>query len=660
MTPRLQHRPRTLLALSGDFGATIAMAAVCFAVRCSPCPAQTPSPQENAPNLAASISGNAKPAKPVKVTLKDSHAADDAYIAGARLLERKDRAGAEREFARAAALAPGNADYAMALSALREGDVTELVHSAGKARLLGHEIEAERLLAEARKIDPTSSILLQHPAPGKPSAAEKPPGFHSWLLDGPRLAGPVELKPKAAPQSFHLHASLQEAVRQVAAGYGIKASLDSSVPSIQVRFDLEDVPYAQAMHVLKNMGPLLVVPLTPESVFVAKDTEENRQRYERQVQETIYAAGMTNEQLAELGNMIKNVFEVRQLSIENSFGTLVVRAPAETLRVLNLTLADMLDGGGEVLIDLKLYSIDKSKTVNIGATVPSQAGAYNVSSAATSLVNANQSLVTQAISQGLIPPNASNIEIAAALLESGLATSSLLTNTLAFVGGGLTTTGVYASLNSTLNLALSSSDTRALDEIQLRVGDRQSATFRAGSKYPITQSTYSTTVPAATTSALAGATVNGVSVASLLNAATTSTVPQVQYEDLGVTLTAKPTVQKSGLISLHLELKIESLAGGSVDNIPVLNNNAFTSDITVADGQNAFLVSNLTKNQAAAVSGIPGLSDLPGFQSSPEVERTTDVAQLLMVLTPHLVRKRPNDTSGPRFPIAMPAAAATE
>jgi Flp pilus assembly secretin CpaC len=655
MTQRRQHRTAfTRACLAPGVAVVVGLAAlspVCFA--------QTPA-EESAPKIAASADGNAKPSKVAKVSRKEIHAADDAYIAGARLLERNDRAGAEREFARAAALAPGNPDYVMAFAALREGDVTELVHSAGKARLLGHDAEAEQLLAEARKIDPNNSILVQHPVPDKNAAAEKLAGFHSWIIDGPRLAGPVELKPKATLQSFHLHTTMQETVRQVAAAYGIKASLDSSVPSTQVRFDLEDVPYAQAMHVLMRMGPLFAVPLTPASVFVAKDNEENRQKYERQVQETIYASGMTNEQLAELSNMIKNVFEVKQLSVENSFGTLVVRAPAETLRVLNLTLADMLDGGSEVMIDLKLYSIDKSKTVNIGATVPTQAGAYNVASAASDLVNANQSLVTQAISQGLIPPGASNIEIAAALIESGLATSSLLTGTLAFVGGGLTTTGVYASLSSTLNVALNSSDTRALDEIQLRVGDRQSATFRAGSKYPITQSTYSTTVPAAATSALAGATVNGVSVASLLNAATTSTVPQVQYEDLGVTLKATPAVQKSGLISLHLDLKIEALAGGTVDNIPILSNNAFTSDVTVADGQTAFLVSNMTKNQAAAVTGIPGLSDLPGFQNSPEVQRTTDVAQLVMVLTPHLVRRRPSEVSGPRIPIAMPATAATE
>jgi type II secretory pathway component GspD/PulD (secretin) len=154
--------------------------------------------------------------------------------------------------------------------------------------------------------------------------------------------------------------------------------------------------------------------------------------------------------------------------------------------------------------------------------------------------------------------------------------------------------------------------------------------------------------------------VNGVSVASLLNSATTATTPQVQYEDLGITLKATPTVQKSGLISIHLDLKIESLQGGSVDNIPILDNTAFTSDITVGDGQTALLASNLTKSQIAAVTGIPGLSELPGFQQTPELDKTTDAAQLLMVLTPRLVRKRANDSAGPRFPIEMPANASAD
>jgi len=120
-------------------------------------------------------------------------------------------------------------------------------------------------------------------------------------------------------------------------------------------------------------------------------------------------------------------------------------------------------------------------------------------------------------------------------------------------------------------------------------------------------------------------------------------------------LKATPTLGRFGQISLHLDLKIESLEGTSIDNIPILNNTAFTSDITVQDGSTATLVSNLTRSQSAAVTGIPGLSDLPGFQSSPDLLKTTDESQLVIVLTPRIVRKRKDERVGPQIPMAVPA-----
>jgi len=625
----------------------------CLALRCPSTFGQTADP-----GVTTSITGDVNRPRDAKgnVRSKDASRAEQAFIEGARLLERNDREGAERDFVLAASLAPDNRDYALAVSSIREGRATELIHQAGKARIDGHIIQAEALLAQARKIDPDNPLLAQHPDPSTPA---KPRAIDSWIVDGPRLAGPMELKPTVGQKSFHIHAALPEVVRQVAAAYGLKVTLDTTVQQQQLRFDLEDVSYMQAMHVLSQMGTVFVVPLTPTSIFVAKDNPENRIKYEHLVQETIYAAGMTNEQLAELGNMIRSVFELKQVSVQNSFETLVVRAPADTLQALNLTLRDLLEGNSEVMIDLKLYSVDKTSTRNIGVTLPSQAGAFSVASEASSLIAANQTLINQAIAQGLVPAGTSDLEIVVALIKAGLISSPLISSILATVGGGVTATGLYSTATSNLNFALTSSDTRALDEIQLRVGDRQSATFRAGSKYPITQSTYSTTTPAST-SALSGATVNGVSVASLLASATTATTPQIQYEDLGLTLKATPTIQKSGLISLHLDLKIESLAGGTVDNIPVLTNTAFTSDITVADGTTAFLVSNMSKSQAAAVTGIPGLSELPGFQSSPDLLKTTDVSELLMVLTPHLVRKRLSDSAGPMIPITVPASTSAD
>lgn len=593
---------------------------------------------------------------------KDLRDAETAYLAGAKLLEQRDIDGAEREFMKASLLAPENRDYLMAAAAMRESQVTELVQQAGKDRLLGKDAEAEVLLAKARALDPNNSILAEHPDPAsllKAMAVNDEDGSvakHSWIAEGPRVSGPIELQPSLAKHSFHLKTDLRETLRQVAAAYGIKASFDDSVGHEPVKFDLDDVTYEQAIHVLLGMGPLFAVPLNRTTIIVAKDTEEKRSQYEHLVEETIYLPGDSTTQITELGNMIRNVFEVKQISVETNLQTIAVRAPNETIRVLNMTLADLLDGGSQVFFDLKLYAIDKSLTRSLGTTVPTNVGLYSVASEANKLVQANQQVVDQAIAQGLIPANLSNIAIAAALIYYGLATSPLLSGTIAFVGNGLTATGIFSSnLSAQVNLALSESDTRALDDIQLRVGDREQAVFRVGSKYPITQSTYSTTTPTPTTG-LGGASIGGVSVASLLATATTASIPQIQYEDLGLTLKATPVVQLSGQVTLHLDLKLEALQGASIDGIPILTNTSFTSDVTVADGATATLVTNLTTNEASAVTGIPGLSDLPGFQSAPDLLRTTDRNQLVMLLTPHIVRRRPDRNAGPQIPISVPAS----
>ena len=95
---------------------------------------------------------------------------------------------------------------------------------------------------------------------------------------------------------------------------------------------------------------------------------------------------------------------------------------------------------------------------------------------------------------------------------------------------------------------------------------------------------------------------------------TSATIPQVTYEDLGVTLKATPIIRRSGRIKLTLDLKIESLAGGTSDGNPILNSRQFASDLTVQDGDSALMVSNVSEAETAAFTGIPGLSELPGFQ----------------------------------------------
>ena len=615
-------------------------------------PAQTPANAATQTPIAASPA-SAPRAIHEKPSKEQARAADDAYLDGARLLDRKDLAGAEKQFAKALKLNPSNSEYALALALTREHHVTELIQESSKARLLGQKDKAEKLLAEASALDPQNNIVTQHSDATVPAISFSPKidaGTESWIRQGPALAGAVTLEPKAGKQSFHIHSDAQNVLRQVFAGYGIRTSFDESVPKQNLRFDLEDASYQEATPIALEMVGLFAVPLDSKSVLIAKDTTENRQKFERQLQETIYIPAMTPEQMQELGTIIRTVFDVKQLSVEASAGNLVLRAPEATLTAVNLTLADLLDGGSQVMLDLNLYAVSRTRQQNIGVQLPQQIGVYNVASQALNIVNQNQSIVNQAIAQGLIPANASNIQIALALIASGLVQSTLLTNTIGFFGGGLTQTGVTANLNLALNLGLNSSDTRELDNVQLRVGDRQAATFRAGTRYPITTATYSNAVPSS--AALAGVTINGVSASSLLNqvAGNSITIPQIQYEDLGLTLKATPTVTKSGEISMKLELKVEALAGTALNNIPILASRQYLSGVTVADGETALLFSTLTKSESQAVSGIPGLGELPGFQTATaDTTKETDSSEIVLLITPHIVRRRSSLVAGPRI-----------
>jgi general secretion pathway protein D len=635
--------------------------------------AQTPIPMTPA-SAAQTPPAQASASQPSAVITpppgrRQSQSAEDAYLTGARLLDRNDLAAAETQFNKALKLNPGNRDYVMAAAIVHQNRVAALVQQASQARILGQNSKADALIAEAKQLDPSNSIVTQHADPGplRLTFNPQPSADEGTLNSLASLAGPIVLTPKDSTQSFHLRSDVQDIVRQVFSAYGIKPTFDESVAHQSLRLDLDNTTYQQSSHIVLEMAHLFAVPLDPTSIIIAKDTLENRQRFERQLEETVAIPGMTNEQMGELGNVVRNVFDLKQVTVQNGLGSLVIRAPESILKAVNLTLADIVDGGSQVMFDLRIYAIDKSRKLNTGAQPPQQFGVYNVAGAAASLVNANQSLVNQAIAQGLIPAGSSNVAIALGLIASGLVQSTLLSSTIGIVGGSIdpttgavsnqfTTTGITSSSTLAFNLALTSSETHSVDAVQLRVGDRQTANFRAGSRYPITTSTY--TVPSASsTAALSGLSINGTSASSLLNSLSTNSIPQIQYEDLGITLKATPTVQKSGVITMHLDLKIEALTGGTIDNIPILDSRQYVGDTTVGDGESALLASSITKSEAAAISGLPGLGQLPGFQSvASNLIKQADTSELVILITPHLVRRRSNIIAGPRIAVDLPGA----
>jgi type II secretory pathway component GspD/PulD (secretin) len=155
-------------------------------------------------------------------------------------------------------------------------------------------------------------------------------------------------------------------------------------------------------------------------------------------------------------------------------------------------------------------------------------------------------------------------------------------------------------------------------------------------RYPIETSSYSSTALPA---------VSGVVTSALQS----QTVPQIQYEDLGLIFKATPKIMRSDDVALTLDLKIESLEGSSLNDIPILDSQQFTGVLTLRAGETAVLLSDLTRQESRALNGLPGVSDIPGLQDVSDVVRDQNVARLLILVTPAVVRDPRYILRGPRL-----------
>jgi general secretion pathway protein D len=589
-----------------------------------------------------------KPAKPP--TARQRSKAEHLYLEGAKALERKDLTTAEEDFQEAAELVPGNEQYQAANEIAHQHRATELVQAADKARILGKFDESEADLIQAFHLDPKNPMVAQHL--DEIAHVSAPVPAERYTEDADTAGAPIQLAPAKTRHSFHIHSGASDVLKQVLSAYGMSATIDSSVKSQTVRLDADDVNFDEAARMVKLITNTFFVPLDPSRILVAEDTKDNRTKFERLSLETVYLPGLTPAEMTDMGNLARNLFEAQQATISPSNSSLIVRAPAAKMAALNSTLSEMLTGHSEVQVDVRLYSIAKTRSLNIGLQLPQQSTIFNVPSELNSILQNNQSLVQQIISSGLASAG-DDAAIAAILIASGAITGSILNQPFAIFGGGVSLTGLTVT-GITGNLALNSSDTRALDNVTLHVQDQEESTIRSGTRYPIITSSYSSLsgstvgIPgissAGISSALAGL---GISASSIANSG--QTIPQVQYQDLGLTLKVKPYIQKDRDVTLNLDFKIVSLQGTLINAIPVLDNQDFNAIITLHEGASALLVSALSKQQTGAVNGIPGLSELPGFQSTTNNQTENDVSNLLVLITPHVVRVAHRQDAGNMF-----------
>lgn len=566
-------------------------------------------------------------------------------------MRRKKSERAIKLFAAAHKLDPGNGTYLAAYEIARQQQVGTMVQSAGSAHNQGDLAAAKQKLIAALDLDPGNPYVEEHL---QSFASEDEPAVISSTPMPEFSSGLVELAPTTAQATFHLRGNTQEVLKKLFAAYGITTILDNSVPTKQIRIDLDHAEFHDASTAAELTTGTFLVPLDPEHVLIAADTRQNRDKFQRLLLESVYLPGMESKDVTEAANMIKTVFGVRQVSVQKDSGILSIRAPEATLRAINDTLSRLMLDKPQVMLDIHVYQLNNTHQQKLGTALPQTLNVFNVTSQLNTIISQNQAAVQQLISSGLVNPG-DLAGIAALLVGLGLANGTVFNQPFALFGNGLTLSGLSFG-STTVNASLNISDTKQLDHVQLRAADSQKQMLLIGSKYPVVTQSYSagTQLPTSSTSLsslLTGTRQPGLST----NTNPLSIAPQVQYQDLGLKVELLPHVVNDD-VRMQLKIELTALGGGTVNGSPIIDNRSFTTEAQVPDGGSALITGYVTQSESRSLSGIPGLSELPGFAwtASPSTQLT--VGKLLIVISPHILSARHRRSASPMIALAPGAA----
>ena len=586
---------------------------------------------QNLTLLSCPQTASSNPAcNPTKADLRKSKV---AFSKALKLQKAEHFDEAYEEFDTAARLVPKNVEYVTALAMVRQQLVLNHLQLGNADLTKGKLVEAQAEFRSAANLDPQNEFAKQQLRDSMTEWAPK-------MSEKPRVVESAEVQVVPSPDlhEFHFRGDSHALLTQVAGAYGVTAEFDDSVPSRRVHFEIESVDFYAAMRAACDVTGAFWVPLSAKEIYLARDNNENHRQFDHMSLRTFYMPGIsTPQEMTEMTTLLRTIFDVRFVSQQPQSGMMAVRAPALVLDAITELFESFGVSRPQVMLDIQVFEIDHQLTRNMGLHIPNNFTLINIPAGAVAalaglaggLGGQNiQSLINQLISSGGI--NQANSQGIAGLIaqltgQSGTGPGSIFSQPYATFGGGLTLMGLSLGTLSA-ELSLNESWVKTLEHSTLRAAQGNEATFRMGSRYPILNASFAPVF-------------NTPSISSVLqNGSFQAPFPSFTYEDLGLTFKVKPVVYTNSDVGLTFEMDFRTLAGQSLNGVPVIANREYKGSVTLVDGATAVVTGSLSQSEQLSMTGIPGLGYVPGINTIMTTNsKTEDVDELLLVITPHVI-----------------------
>ena len=468
----------------------------------------------------------------------------------------------------------------------------------------------------AVEIDPSNQLATQDIAATREKLNAQNPGTvaHPRTSDEAfeNLAAPVDLKPISnEPLTMHSVGDSREIYQAVGKLAGINVLFDPGYTSKRIPVDLNNVSLYDALRIIATVSNTFWRPVTPNTIFVAENTRSKHTELDQQAVETFYLHNVSQQNdFTEVQQVLRNLFTTARINGVSGQNAIVMRGTPDELMLARRLVEDLDKARPEVVIDVAVLEVSRDLLRNIGIQLPQTASiSFQPSNYNLNNTNNNNNNNSDTSNTGSTTTN-----------STSTTTTSITLDNLAH----LNSTNFAVTIGqAAVNLLLTDTRSRIIQNPQIRASDGQEAKLTIGEKIPIATGSYQTGAATAI-------------VSSLVNT-------QFQYIDVGVILDMKPTIHYDNDVSLKSSIEVSATNGQSnIGGItePIITQRKVDQTIRLKDGEANLIGGILQRQTTFTISGTPGLGELPliKYLFSTQQKETTD-DEIVFLMVPHVVRR---------------------
>jgi general secretion pathway protein D len=535
--------------------------------------------------------------------------ANSMWLKGKDAEARQDYEKAFDFYQQAYSLKPKDLRYRTAFEHIKYLASASHVH---RGQLLRDSGKLDEALAEFQKaalIDPSSFIaqqearkteeMIKEAANPQQPMAQTPSLLKKILAEA---QGPVELESISnVPITLKMASDSKVIYETVGKLAGINVLFDPDYTSRKITIELNGVTLEEALGIIALESKTFWRPVTRNTIFIAQDNPAKRKELDQSVIKTFYLSNLSQAtELQDVVNAMRTLLEVSRIQQLQSQNAIIVRGTPDQIALAQKLVDDLDKAKPEVIIDVVVMEVSKDRSRTLGITPPTSTSIGlngNVNNTTTSTTTTSTTSTSSTTSS----------------------TSSINLNRI----GNLNATDFNITIPGiTATAIMGDTDTRIIQNPQIRVLDGQKATLKIGDRIPVATGSFQPGI-------------GGVGINPLVNT-------QFQYLDVGVNIDITPRVHAGREVTLKVSLDISQETGqaniGGISQ-PIIGQRKVEHEIRLKEGEVNLLGGLFEDSQTKSLSGLPLLAQIPFLRYFfGQDTRDHSEQQTVFALIPHIVR----------------------